>query len=289
MGAGPLGTIDNEVAIRLAAFAAALVALTIAERGAPRRAHSTAPSLRWPVNLGRMSVGVALSRLVVPVGAAGAGALAADRGWGLLGLAGIAMTPLGLVVAVVALDFAIYGQHVLMHRVPILWRLHRVHHADPAVDASTGVRFHPIAIAVSALLKRGLVLALGASAAAVVAFEILLNVSSLFGHANLRLPAAADRAIRAIFVTPDMHRVHHSATPSEMNRNFGFALAWWDRLCGTYRPEPAAGHEAMALGLPSIPPARAEGFWSMLVEPLRQEDGPERRTIHGADRARRGP
>jgi sterol desaturase/sphingolipid hydroxylase (fatty acid hydroxylase superfamily) len=285
-----LETIDNEVAIRLAVFAAALVALTLAERGAPRRARSPAPLLRWPANLGLMAVGAALSRLVVPLGAAGAGALAADRGWGLLGLAGIATTPVGLVVAVVALDFAIYGQHVVMHRVPILWRLHRVHHADPAVDASTGVRFHPIEIALSAMLKVGLVLALGASAAAVVAFEILLNVSSLFGHANVRLPAAADRAIRAILVTPDMHRVHHSTTPSEMNRNFGFALAWWDRLCGTYRSEPAAGHEAMALGLPSIPPARAEGFWTMLVEPLRQEEsGTERRTLHGADRARRGP
>ena len=284
-----MGTIDNEVAIRVTAFAAALVALTLAERAAPRRARSTSASLRWPTNLGLMSVGAALSRLVVPVGAAGAGALSAERGWGLLGLAGIATTPLGLVVAVVALDFAIYGQHVLMHRVPILWRLHRVHHADPSVDASTGVRFHPIEIALSALLKFGLVLALGASAAAVVAFEVMLNVSSLFGHANVRLPASADRAVRAIFVTPDMHRVHHSTAPSEMNRNFGFALAWWDRLCGTYRREPTAGHEAMALGLPSIPSARAEGFWSMLVEPLRQEGGTEGRTIHGADRARRGP
>lgn len=285
-----MNTMDNEIAIRLAVFAALLLGLTLAERAVPRRPRSAEPPLvRWPANLGLMSAGAVLSRVIVPVGATGAGVIAAERGWGVLGLAGIATTPLGLVTAVVALDFAMYVQHVLMHRLPILWRLHRVHHADPVVDASTGVRFHPLEILLSAALKVGLVLALGAPAVAVVAFEILLNATSLFGHANLRLPAGADRAIRAVLVTPDMHRVHHSVDPAETNRNFGFALAWWDRLCGTYRAEPAAGHEAMALGLTSIPPARAEDFWSMLVEPLRHEPGTERRTVHGGDRARRGP
>ena len=284
-----MGAIDNEVAIRLALFAVALGALAIAERAAPRRRQRAESILRWPTNLGLMAVGVGLSRAIVPLGTAAAGAVAADRGWGLLGLAGIAGTPLGVVAAMVALDFAIYGQHVLMHRLPILWRLHRVHHADPAIDASTGIRFHPLEILLSACLKVGLVLALGASAGAVIAFEVLLNVSSLFDHANLRLPGRVDRAIRAVFVTPDMHRVHHSVEPSEQRRNFGFALAWWDRLCGTYRAAPAAGHAAMAVGLESIPPARAQGFWSMLVEPLRPEGGGERRIVHGGDRARRDP
>jgi sterol desaturase/sphingolipid hydroxylase (fatty acid hydroxylase superfamily) len=283
-----LGSIEHEAAIRLSLFAVALIVLALAERRAPRRRPPTGPSLRWPTNVGLMAIGAGLSRSIVPLGTAGAGALAADRGWGLLGLAGIATTPLGFVAAVVALDFAIYGQHVVMHRLPILWRFHRVHHADPAVDTSTGIRFHPLEILLSAVLKVGLVLALGASAGAVIAFEVLLNVSSLFGHANLRVPGPVDRAIRAVFVTPDMHRVHHSADPGEQSRNFGFALAWWDRLCGTYRAEPAAGHAAMAIGLESIPPARAEGFWSMLVEPLRREDG-ERRIVHGGDGARRGP
>jgi sterol desaturase/sphingolipid hydroxylase (fatty acid hydroxylase superfamily) len=283
-----LETIDNEVAIRLAVFAAALIGLTLAERALPRRPRLT-PTLRCPANLGLMAVGTALSRLIVPVGAVGAGAIAAERGWGVLGVAGIATTPPGVIAAVIALDFAMYGQHVLMHRLPILWRLHRVHHADPAVDASTGVRFHPLEILLSAALKVGLVLALGAPAGAVVAFEILLNAASLFGHANFRLPAAADRAIRAVLVTPDMHRIHHSIDPAETDRNFGFALAWWDRLCRTYQSEPAAGHEAMALGLSSIPPARARGFWSMLMEPLRLEGDIERRIVHGRDRPRRDP
>ena len=281
--------IDSEVAIRLAVFAAALLGLTLAERVLPRRPRSTPLALRWPANLGLMAVGTALGRLIVPVGAAGAGAIAAERGWGVLGAAGIATTPPGVVAAVIALDFAMYGQHVLMHRLPILWRLHRVHHADAAVDATTGVRFHPLETLLSAALKVGLVLALGAPAGAVVAFEILLNAASLFGHANLRLPAAADRAIRTVLVTPDMHRIHHSIDPAETDRNFGFALAWWDRLCGTYQSAPAAGHEAMALGLSSIPPARARGFWSMLMEPLRLEGDIERRIVHGGDGARRGP
>ena len=171
--------------------------------------------------------------------------------------------------AVIALDLAIYAQHVLMHRVPVFWRLHRVHHADSAFDASTGLRFHPLEILLSAAFKIALVVVLGASAVAVVTFEILLNVSSMFNHANLRLPLGVDRVLRRVLVTPDMHRIHHSVSPAELNRNFGFALPWWDWLCGTYQDQPAAGHETMAIGLRSIAPARAQRLVAMLVEPFR--------------------
>lgn len=224
---------------------------------------------RWPTNLGLMAVGVILGRVALPVAAVEAAALATDRGWGLLGAAGLARSPLGVAGAVIALDSAIYAQHVLMHRAPALWRLHRVHHADPAFDASTGVRFHPLESLLSAALKIALVVILGASAVAVVTFEIVLNVSSMFNHANLRLPVGVDRALRRVLVTPDMHRVHHSAAPAELNRNFGFALSWWDWLCGTYQDQPAAGHETMAIGLGSIAPARGQGLVAMLIEPFR--------------------
>jgi sterol desaturase/sphingolipid hydroxylase (fatty acid hydroxylase superfamily) len=170
---------------------------------------------------------------------------------------------------VIALDLAIYAQHVLMHHVPALWRLHRVHHGDPVLDTSTGLRFHPLETLLSAAFKVSFVLVLGASAVAVVTFEILLNVSSMFNHANVRLPVGVDALLRLVLVTPDMHRVHHSLAPAELSRNFGFALPWWDWLCGTYQAQPAAGHETMAIGLRSIAPARGRQLGAMLVEPFR--------------------
>jgi sterol desaturase/sphingolipid hydroxylase (fatty acid hydroxylase superfamily) len=154
-----------------------------------------------------------------------------------------------ILTAVVLLDLAIYLQHVLFHAVPILWRLHRMHHADLDVDVTTGARFHPIEIVISMILKFGVIVALGAPPLAVLVFEVLLSAGSLFNHANLGLSPRADGVLRWLVVTPDMHRVHHSVEPMETNSNYGFTLPWWDRLCGTYRPQPAAGHEGMILGL----------------------------------------
>jgi len=259
----------DEIAIRLTVFGAAFLLFALVEIGAPRRQAPPARTRRWPTNLGLMVLGAVLIRIALPLAVVEAGALATDRGWGLLGGAGITTSNFGVVAAVIALDFAIYAQHVLMHRVPVLWRLHRVHHADPAFDTSTGLRFHPLESLLSAAFKVALVVILGASAVAVVTFEILLNVSSMFNHANLRLPLGVDRVLRRILVTPDMHRVHHSVTPTELNHNFGFALPWWDWLCGTYQAQPAAPHETMAIGLPSIAPARAQRLLAMLVEPFR--------------------
>jgi sterol desaturase/sphingolipid hydroxylase (fatty acid hydroxylase superfamily) len=264
---------DAEGWLRLVIFATAFLVLALGELNAPRHRWPAVRKARWATNLGLIILGGILIRVLSPLSGVAAGAVAEDRAWGILGIWGIAGTPVGVIAAVVALDLAIYGQHVAMHRVGFLWRVHRVHHADTAVDVSTGLRFHPLEFLLSAGWKVVVVLLLGASVAAVVTFEILLNVTSMFSHANLQLPGTLDRLARWLLVTPDMHRVHHSVVPSEFNRNFGFALPWWDRLCGTYRDQPAAGHETMALGLEAIPASRAQRFGAMLVEPFQVSSG----------------
>ena len=174
--------------------------------------------------------------------------LAAERGWGLLNTFAVPYWA-ALVLAVVALDFAIYLQHVMFHAVPALWRLHRVHHADPDFDITTGARFHPIEIVLSMLIKLAVIAVLGAPAAAVLIFEVLLNGTAIFNHANLRLPPGVDRILRRFVVTPDMHRIHHSMEVVEANTNFGFNLPWWDRLFGTYRAATHLPQECMAIGV----------------------------------------
>src|SRR5215467_5814385 len=175
-------------------------------------------------------------------------------------------------LAVMALDLAIYLQHVLFHAVPTLWRLHRMHHADLELDATTGTRFHPIEIILSMGIKLGVVAALGAPAVAVLAFEVLLNVTSIFNHGNVRMPVWLDRGLRWIVVTPDMHRVHHSILASETNSNFGFNLPWWDRLFGTYRDQPAVGHLGMILGIEQFREAAEQRLGRMLTQPFRNRD-----------------
>lgn len=223
-----------ESTLRLGSFLAVFGAMALWELARPFRAQAAGRRARWPHNLGLLLVDVALLRLVAP-GAALAVALAAERGqWGLvhaLGLPAWAALPL----AVALLDLAIYMQHVMFHAVPTLWRLHRVHHADLELDVTTGTRFHPIEILVSTGIKCAAVAALGAPVLAVLVFEILLNATALFNHANVSLPAPLDRALRWLLVTPDMHRVHHSMRHEESSSNFGFCLAAWDRVFGTYR------------------------------------------------------
>ncbi len=202
-----------------------------------------------------------------------AGEVDQERGWGLLRLAGLPHWATVL-LAIVLLDLVIYAQHVLFHGVPALWRLHRMHHADLDVDVTTGVRFHPVEILLSIGIKLGAVAILGAPLLGVLLFEILLNVSSLFNHGNVRMPERLDRVARWLVVTPDMHRTHHSAVPSETNSNFGFNLPWWDRLFGTYRAAPAAGHEAMRLGLEQFRDPRDLRLDRMLLQPLAAEPLP---------------
>jgi sterol desaturase/sphingolipid hydroxylase (fatty acid hydroxylase superfamily) len=187
----------------------------------------------------------------------------------------VAVPPsIGLVASVILLDLAIYFQHVLFHALPLLWRLHRMHHADLDIDVSTGLRFHPVEILLSMVIKFAMVIALGAPAIAVLVFEILLNATSMFNHSNVRIPDTFDRLLRLFVVTPDMHRVHHSVLSRETNSNFGFNLPWWDRLFGTYRAQPAAGHEAMIIGIEQFRDPRELGLDRMLLQPFRGDAGP---------------
>ncbi len=253
--------------MRLAAFALLLVALGVWEVAAPRRRLSASKPARWLANLTLAAINSALVRLALALGATGVAAGVQSLGWGLLNnIALPAWLEFGL--AVLALDLAIYFQHVLFHAVPLLWRLHLVHHADPDFDVTTGLRFHTVEIALSMLIKIAAIVLLGPSPLAVLAFEVLLNATSMFNHSNVRMPAAVDRVVRLLVVTPDMHRVHHSTIPIETNSNFGFNFPWWDFLLGTYRAQPRDGHEAMKIGLAHVPASRAVGLQWLLALPL---------------------
>lgn len=239
---------------------------------APRRGATVGRLGRWPSNLGIVALNTAVLRIVFPTAAAGAAVLAEAKGWGLLNV--ISAPALVTVPAsVLVLDLAIYAQHFGFHHVPVLWRLHRMHHADLDFDVTTGVRFHPIEVLLSMLIKIALVVVLGAPALGVVAFEVLLNATSMFNHGNVRLPRRLDGLLRLLVVTPEMHRVHHSVVRAETDSNFGFNFPWWDRLFGTYRAEPAAGHEGMTIGIDRFRDARELRLDRMLLQPLRN-DGP---------------
>jgi len=243
----------NEGPVRLGIFFTVLVLTMGWEVLAPRRALSHPRTRRWPSNLAIVALNTVIARLVfalAPVALAPVtfAALAASKGWGAFNLTDWPWW-LELVLAAVLLDFVIYLQHVMVHAVPVLWRLHRMHHTDTDYDVTTGSRFHPVEIVMSLGIKFCAIALIGAPAAAVLIFEILLNATAMFNHGNVRLPRALDRVLRWIVVTPDMHRVHHSVIPGETNSNFGFNLPWWDRLFGTYRDQPAAGHEGMTIGI----------------------------------------
>jgi len=239
----------SEPIIRLAAFGLVLAGLASWEFLHPKRPRSAARRARWPANLTLVILNTALVRVVFPLGAAGVALWAAQKGWGLFNVVA-APQWLAFAISLLLLDLAIYAQHVAFHHVPLLWRLHRVHHADLDVDVTTGVRFHPLEILLSMAIKVVAVLTIGAPALSVVVFEIVLNATSMFNHANVGIPAGLEPALRSIVVTPDMHRVHHSVHRDETDSNFGFNLSWWDRLFRTYRAEPRDRQETMAFGLP---------------------------------------
>jgi sterol desaturase/sphingolipid hydroxylase (fatty acid hydroxylase superfamily) len=240
--------LGGESVIRMSCYGAVLLLMALWELLAPRRRLTVRRSVRWTSNLGLVALDTLAARFLVPLGAVGMALLAAERGWGLFHNVPLPDW-LTVVLSVVILDLVIYFQHVLFHAVPLLWRLHLVHHADLDFDATTGVRFHPLEILLSLGIKMGAVVLLGAPALAVLLFEVLLNATSVFNHGNVRLPAWLDRLLRLVVVTPEMHRVHHSVRPRETNSNFGFNLPWWDFLFGTYRAQPVDGHEGMTVGL----------------------------------------
>ncbi len=264
--------IANEWAIRLAAFAAVLVVMALWELRLPRRQLTVGRSRRWPGNLGVVVLDTALVRILFPTAAVGIALVCEARGWGFLHWMAV---PLGwaTLVSVLLLDLAIYLQHVMFHWVPVLWRLHRMHHADLDIDVTTGARFHPIEILLSLLIKFAVVAAVGAPALAVLIFEVLLNATSMFNHSNVCMVPAIDRIVRGLVVTPDMHRVHHSIIKCETDSNFGFNFPWWDRLFGTYRPQPADGHLGMTIGIDAFRDPAELRLDRMLVQPFRSDRG----------------
>jgi sterol desaturase/sphingolipid hydroxylase (fatty acid hydroxylase superfamily) len=259
--------IEHEAGIRLGAFVGVLAALALAEVLWPRRPAAVPRGRRWLTNLGLSVLNTALLRVLLPVLAVGWALELQARGWGLFNRLGGAEW-LECVLAVLLLDLAIYWQHRIFHRVPAFWRLHRMHHSDLDFDASTGIRFHPLEILLSMLIKLGVVTLLGADALAVLVFEVLLNATSLFEHANLRIPVSVDRWLRLVLVTPDMHRVHHSVHGEEYNRNFGFNFPWWDRLFASYRAQPRDGQLGMAIGLRQFRAASDQRLDRLLLQPL---------------------
>jgi sterol desaturase/sphingolipid hydroxylase (fatty acid hydroxylase superfamily) len=260
-----------ETTLRLAFSLGTFGAMASWEYARPRRELSEPGRRRWPTNLGLGLLNAILLRLLAGGLVVSAAAFAANRGVGVTHWVAMPVWA-GWMVAIVGLDFAVYLQHVLFHAVPVLWRVHRVHHADLGFDATTGVRFHPIEMLVSAGLKAAVVVMLGGLAWAVVAFEILLNASSLFNHGNVFIRPGLDRWLRWLIVTPDMHRIHHSSRVAETNSNFGFSFSFWDRLCGTYRPEPAQGQLGLEIGLSEY--RRFLNLGQLLALPFRGPAGP---------------
>jgi len=261
--------IKNEPVVRLSVFLGVFIAVALWEAAAPRRTRSLARWARWPSNIGIVALNTVVMRLLFPVAAVGVAVAASGAGWGLMNMVSLPLW-LEAVIAVVILDFVIYLQHVMVHAVPLLWRLHRMHHADLDYDVTTGARFHPIEIVLSMVIKLATVTALGASPIAVILFEVLLNATAMFNHGNIRLPSALDGFLRLLVVTPDMHRVHHSVVVSEANSNFGFNLPWWDRLFGTYKAQPEAGHVGMTIGIDAFRDPADQRLDKMLLQPFRK-------------------
>jgi sterol desaturase/sphingolipid hydroxylase (fatty acid hydroxylase superfamily) len=256
--------------VRLIIFGAVLGAMAAWELGAPRRKQDIGRKTRWPSNLGIVLLDTLLVRLLFPMGAVGIAIGAEIRGWGLINALRVPAW-VAIPAGIILLDLAIYLQHVLFHAIPALWRLHRMHHADLEFDVTTGVRFHPVEIFLSMVIKLGVVTAVGAPALAVLIFEVVLNATAMFNHGNVTLPARLDRILRWVLVTPEMHRVHHSIDARETNSNFGFNLPLWDRLFGTYRDQPEAGHVGMTIGIAQFRDQAEQRLDRMLTQPFRED------------------
>ena len=263
--------LTNEPAIRLGFFIGVFAIVALWELAAPRRVLTVSKALRWSSNLGLVVLNTVLLRLLFPLAAVGVAAFASENGWGLLNHFQVPIV-IAVPLAVIVMDFVIWLQHVMVHAVPLLWRLHRVHHADLDYDLTTGARFHPLEIILSMLIKFATIVVLGPPVVAVVIFEVMLNATAMFNHGNICLPAAVDRALRWVLVTPDMHRVHHSIEDDETNSNFGFSLTWWDRLFSTYREQARAGQIGMTIGIRDFTdPQQVDRLDGMLLLPFKGE------------------
>jgi sterol desaturase/sphingolipid hydroxylase (fatty acid hydroxylase superfamily) len=259
--------VDHESAIRLGFFLGTFVLLAAWELFAPRRVPGTSKVIRWTNNAALAIVNIVLVRVLFPLAAVALAVFVNERGAGLFNMFTIPY-PLAIVASVLAFDLAVYLIHLAFHTAPVLWRMHRVHHADVDFDVATAVRFHPLQMVLSTLVKFAVILVLGTPVLAVLVFEAVFHALLLFNHANVHIPPAVDRVLRWFVVTPDMHRVHHSIRLAETNSNFGFALPWWDRLLGTYRAGPAAGHERMTIGIERFRARRDSWLDRMLLNPF---------------------
>lgn len=269
----------NEIIIRAGSFIAVFILIALWEIVARRRLLTTSKTERWFNNIGITLLNALVLRLAFPVLAVNMAIKAQQHGWGLLNNFGLPYW-LDVIIGIALLDMAIYLQHVMFHAIPILWRLHMMHHADLDYDVTTGLRFHPIEIIMSMCIKLLVVVTLGPPAGAVLVFEIVLNGVAMFNHGNIKLPVKIDRVLRYFIVTPDMHRVHHSVKIRETNSNFGFNLPWWDRLFGTYCDQPAKGHTGMTIGLSQFrDPKKLTLLW-LLILPFVGDPGRQPLNLH---------
>jgi len=256
------------VGLRLGIFVGVLLVMSSLEAIWPRRTRTQKRPGRWLTNMGLVLINSFALRFMGPIGAVFAAGLASINGWGLLNQFALPFY-LNILISVMLLDLAVYAQHVISHKVPLFWRLHKVHHADRDVDATTGVRFHPVEAMLSMVYKSAIVLLLGPAALAVVVFEVVLNASAMFNHANLKLPKSLDKLLRTVFVTPDMHSVHHSVIPHETDSNYGFFLSIWDKLFGTYTAKPSLTPDKIHIGLNEYQTDNPSSLGWSLVLPFR--------------------
>jgi sterol desaturase/sphingolipid hydroxylase (fatty acid hydroxylase superfamily) len=259
--------VASETIIRMGIFVSVLLLMLLWERSLPRRVLTTPKRIRWVSNLGLAALNQLLIRVLILTTGIGMAEYGQALGWGLFNWLEVG-DGTALIGSVLMLDLVIYFQHRLFHAVPLFWRLHRMHHADIGFDTTTGVRFHPLEALLSMTIKLAAIIALGAPPVAVLVFEVILNATSLFNHGNVRIPAGFDRVLRWVLVTPDMHRVHHSSKASELNRNFGFNLPWWDHLFGSYQDQPEAGHEHMQIGLTDFRSEKDLKLDRLLIQPF---------------------
>jgi sterol desaturase/sphingolipid hydroxylase (fatty acid hydroxylase superfamily) len=264
--------IGNELAIRLGFFFGVFTIMACWELIMPYRILTASKPHRWVYNFAMVAIDSVILRLVFPAAAVGTALTAAEHEWGLFNIIDVPAS-LVIIATVIILDIIIYFQHVMFHAIPTLWRLHMVHHTDLDIDVTTGNRFHPGEIIISMLIKMTAIVLIGAPVVAVVIFEVVLNATAMFNHSNVRLPTALDRLLRMFLVTPDMHRVHHSVIKRETNSNYGFNLPWWDRVFGTYRDQPEAGHLNMVIGLEQYRDEKQLTLGRLLMLPVTGKPG----------------
>lgn len=273
---------EYEGIIRLTFFFLTFVVVAIGEMVFPRRVLTMSKFIRWMNNLAVIALGAFVVRFLLPFTGVTVALIAQKKGWGLFNMIYLPSW-LEVLLGVLILDLIVYLQHVMFHALPLMWRVHMMHHADLDIDVTTGLRFHPIEILISMIIKITAIAALGPTVFTVILFEILLNATAMFNHSNLKLPLKLDKYLRLVVVTPDQHRVHHSVIIRETNSNFGFNFPWWDRIFGTYRPQPVMGHEKMTIGLAHLRDPSKNNLLLMLTMPFTEKTGSYSMDKHGAD------